>query len=202
MSSDIRSLLKLYQGQILHPQDPGFEEIKTILNEQPTWKRHQQSIKKLKITVNGLNKLLYLFVQVIPGKWWRASWSTRPETRSRPEYQLNSAFRYAVRKQILEWKEKNQTEKKCQNCAAQTDLQADHAYPAFSSICTAFLKDQKDAAPFQFEYHQFGRKFKAIHRNFSDHWKAYHAAHSQLQWLCKKCNIAKGTKSTCEVKSI
>lgn len=197
MYSDVRALITQHQGMTLDASDRGFTDIRDILKDQPQWARYHDSIKKIKISESGLTKVLCLFVQVIPGRWWRASWRTKPAFKCTPEYQLHSAFRHAVWQQIRDWKYQHSNESRCTNCASTTDLQADHSFPAFSTICANFVKEEEQEAPLSFDYHPYGRKFKIGDNIYSDKWRIYHASKSNLQWLCRKCNIAKGTKPTC-----
>jgi hypothetical protein len=189
---DIRELLNRYKGKILNRQDDGFSQVAAILTKQSVWAKYADTIAKIKIKL--VKRAICLFVQVLPGRWWRASWRTDISRKSNPEYKLRSAFRHAVRKQISNWKAKHQNLKRCVNCKSNVDLQVDHVFPPFITLCTDFLIYQKDIVPDNFDYHSLGRKFRRCNNAFCRKWQSYHSTHCRLQWLCQTCNISKGKK--------
>lgn len=186
--SDIRSLMNSHRGQVIAQNHSSFAAILAVVRGLASWKKHLSRIKKFRI-----DHRLALFVKVAPGKWWRASWSPN-SYKSQVSHQLQSALRHAVSSQILEWKRKHLSGRRCAFCDSVTRLQADHKGRSFYSLTLDFFKQDPDPPPVHFDYHLLGREFKAENQEFEHRWQLFHRLHCKLQWLCQRCNIKKGSR--------
>ena len=182
--SAARSLMQKHQNQTVGRSSSHFNSFLQIL--QPRWQTHLDRIQKFKIkTLFGVP---VLSVQLEGGAWLRAAW--RPNAQKETtHYQLQSAMRHAVWKQISKWKVAHRPNQKCVRCHQLQHLQADHDVLSFQTLCTTFLQGR--TPPVTFDYHPLGRKFQAKHRQFKCQWQKYHQKHCSLQWLCRSCNVTK-----------
>jgi hypothetical protein len=183
--TETRELLRLLRGQTIDPDDAHFQDLLEIIRDKPSWLKHLEKVRKFKIA--GPN----LLVQVVPGRWWRAAWRANPR-KVTYSYQLQSALRHAVRIQISQWKRANTRTSECVECQTRVHLQADHKTKSFWSLSQEFLQKEGHDSPVSFDYHRLGRKFQTSDVGFVRRWQLYHRSQCDLQWLCKKCNIAKG----------
>lgn len=186
--SDIRSLMNSHRGQVIDQQHSSFAAVLEVVRGRASWAKHLNRIKKFRI-----DHRLALFVKVAPGKWWRASWNPNSQ-KSQVSYQLQSALRYAVSCQIIEWKRIHWSGRRCACCASTTRLQADHKARSFYSLTRDFLKQDPEPPPVHFDYHRLGREFKTENKLFEHRWQLFHRVHGELQWLCQRCNIQKGRR--------
>ena len=107
---------------------------------------------------------------------------------------LTGAMRYAIRRQIMQWKESNRIFQKCQQCLTLLHLHADHVIP-FTIIQQNFLKLQTQPLPTKFRYNRKTCQPQLLDVSFARRWQFYHKKHAKLQWLCKTCNLSKGCKN-------
>ncbi len=100
-------------------------------------------------------------------------------------YNLNSALRYTIEPQILEFR-KN-TLLICEFCNSKENIHIDHII-LFKTLAKDFLKTQKEI-PSDFDDNEYnGCKFKKEDENFKNQWFDYHKCNAKLRCLCCKCN--------------
>jgi hypothetical protein len=104
-----------------------------------------------------------------------------------------AAMRFAVRDQILDFKRKHPNPQ-CELCGIvnHTVFEVDHVIH-FHKIADDFLS-WKDYTPSEYSKHHCFTAFTPHDQQFEQEWKEYHQQHSQLRWLCQKCNNKRGSK--------
>ena len=119
-----------------------------------------------------------------------------PETIDRDlTKKLTAAMRYAVRRQISNWRYENRVFRRCRQCQSLLNLHVDHVFP-FVNIKNEFLEKCKLEVPTDFDYtRKCQTKFKKINSTFSEQWQRYHRSNAKLQWLCSTCNLKKGKRN-------
>jgi hypothetical protein len=183
-------MLKSNLGKQLTNTHPDFDLFLDILKVQPTWKRLSKKITSFNIFHSKVSKAILLQVQLdYSHKWMMVSWKRSFNGNKKINY-IQSAFRYAIRHQIKEWKLKNQTNYKCVHCNSMSTLQADHEIPSFINLTRLFIHNNNNI-PMKFDFHTYGTKFRTEDTIFCRGWIAFHKKHSKLQWLCKSCNLKK-----------
>ena len=206
----VRTLLWAVRGRTICPSHTLFPFLKNeIMARQPQWKEKLDTIQRFKIILFRKATLL-LRVQVQSSRrFFTVSWKgscKRPrcqQPRSSPHTQLQRAFRYAIRRQINVWRRQNNLRRICQECGKQSlRLQVDHIYP-FIRLTQDFVEKYKQRHPdfqipqeFAFRGGKIPRTtFKKSHQKFNRAWQSYHRKHARFQWLCRRCNMAKGGKT-------
>jgi hypothetical protein len=111
---------------------------------------------------------------------------------------LTCAMRYAIRRQIMNWKRQNTINQSCKTCKSTSILQCDHIEP-FVVLKTRFIKECKlNEIPipetFDYSFKTCQSRFKRKDKSFKTKWQYYHLKHASFQWLCKTCNLKKGKK--------
>ena len=96
-------------------------------------------------------------------------------------------FRYAVRDQILEWKEKNK--KPCMKCQSPTQVTADHQKP-FIMLVNDFCDKNYPGM----NANTIWDISEKVYEKMMNDFKKYHREHAVLQPLCAKCNQRKGSR--------
>ena len=186
--SAIRTLLAEHQNQTVIKSDSSFVSFLQVLQEKPQWQTKLGSIQKFKITL--LFGAPILSVQLNNGKWLRAAWKMNAR-KDKLDYQLQSAMRHAIWKQVRTWKLTHHLNPKCVRCHQTKQLQADHDVLSFQCLCKNFLDREPLNIPVTFDYHSMGRKFQAKDKLFKYQWQKYHSKNCSFQWLCRSCNVTK-----------
>jgi hypothetical protein len=108
---------------------------------------------------------------------------------------LNSALRYSIECQILEYKRTLPTTNRCKMCDLNIDkYEIDHIIP-FDTIKQAFIKIHPPPTAFYDDVnHTCRRIFRKDDHKYDTKWKDYHQKHATYQALCKTCNLKKGKK--------
>jgi hypothetical protein len=126
-------------------------------------------------------------------------------TQDKHKKELLGAMRYAIRRQISNFKKTHGLSKICSICGkgkpivnSQASLHVDHVIP-FSTLTNDFLlhcEKLQIGIPQQFHYNRLtGQpRFQRGDKSFACRWQRYHQLNAELQWLCKHCNLSKGNK--------
>ena len=105
---------------------------------------------------------------------------------------LKSAMRYAIRTQILEFKNSCDIIE-CGFCKSKEDIHIDHII-LFKSLYDDFIKDRKDI-PIIFDDNFYNAcMFKKEDEIFKNEWIEYHKINASLRCLCKTCNLKRAKK--------
>lgn len=100
-------------------------------------------------------------------------------------YNLNSALRYTIEPQILEFRKTNILI--CEFCNSKENIHIDHII-LFKILANNFLKTKK-YIPIDFDDNEYnGCKFKKEDEDFKNEWFDYHKHNAKLRCLCSKCN--------------
>ena len=113
------------------------------------------------------------------------------QKRSTPRELLTRALRWSIEDQIQEFRVKN-PEQICLCCKTTAGpFHVDHVI-LFKSLITNFLKDKKEGdIPLTFSDDQYKIVFKSEDMMFQREWGEYHREHSELRWLCSRCNLTR-----------
>jgi hypothetical protein len=116
--------------------------------------------------------------------------------KRKPRDGLDGSLRYSIRRQISNWKNNNQIDRKCVLCESRNHLEADHHPTPFTQIKADFLaKDGNSSVPTEFTFTRGCQpRMKSKDVNFNRRWQRYHLNNASLQWLCKTCNVTKGAR--------
>ena len=198
----IRTLLQKHVHRIINRESEAFVDFLEILMEQDKWLDKLDNVYAFKITrskTRSKTKALLLQVKVYNcNKWLTISWRNGTITKRKEPCPLQSAFRQAIRTQIQKWRRCN-LDKKCVLCDKTTSLQVDHKEPSFIELTKKFniIPINTRNMPLLFDYHyKYGKKFSKEDSLFKIRWQKYHKQNASFQWLCKKCNLSKGKKSS------
>lgn len=105
--------------------------------------------------------------------------------------QLSGAMRSAIGRQVASWKQTNQVFRRCRKCQSPLNLHVDHVIP-FVQLQHDFLKLQPEI-PTSFFYMRKTCQPRFTDKGFARKWQFYHRKNAQLQWLCRTCNLKKGS---------
>jgi hypothetical protein len=108
--------------------------------------------------------------------------------------QLSGAMRSAIGRQVASWKQANQVFRRCRKCQSPLNLHVDHVIP-FVQLQRDFLKLQPEI-PTSFFYMRKTCQPRFTDKGFARKWQFYHRKHAQLQWLCRTCNLKKGSSDS------
>lgn len=194
----VRGLLDLYRvGE--HPRGThAFDALTFILLHHPTWKERLVSIQAARVR----RKDNALFLQIkTKSKWFSVSWraclirkrAIRKDARPPEIKKLHEAMRTCIRSQMSAWRRHHPNV--CVLCKATGKLDVDHSEPSFKSIRDAFLEQKpQEEWPTQFG---FGKRcataFLPQDANFKQAFQRFHAHQAKFQFLCRACNLRKGT---------
>jgi hypothetical protein len=113
--------------------------------------------------------------------------------------QLNGAMRYAIRKQITNYK-KEHPEQVCFLCGTEYRIELDHYPIHFVDLKDNFIKmkqDKSEPPPTEFKWHPKRGNFmfkdgtKATNyydKKWKQSWQRYHQNHAEYRYLCSTCN--------------
>lgn len=115
---------------------------------------------------------------------------------------LRQVMRYAINRQILDFR--NKTDIQCQNknCKSSGIIQyhVDHIY-SFEKLVVDFLSTVDESQiPKSFKKEGIDWLFNDDDSEFQDKWIQYHADNATLQILCQSCNLTKGSKSEEQIR--
>ncbi len=151
-------------------------------------------VSKFIISMNKLNKRAkHLDIQRIDGSIIDISWKI--SAGSKPPNSLLQAMRYAIKDQMLEYK--NKADPECVICQSLENLQVDHKNPSFKTISNSYIMLKNNITPTTFgdDKHTHQHIFKVVDYEFENEWQQYHKQNATYQILCKTCNIKKGAKN-------
>lgn len=204
----IRALLLKNVHKVISRSSDQFDAILNIVKNQHQWENKLDNINQFKVTRREKTKALLLKVQLKTRKnWYTISWRKGGEKKRKEANPLQSAFRNAIKGQIIKWRRQHaKGGAKCVKCQNENlkNLQVDHEEPQFVKLTYSFMElpKNKETIPTEFDYcGTKGRKFKKEDYLFCNRWKTYHKKHATLQWLCKKCNLSKKKCLTKNLKS-
>jgi hypothetical protein len=189
----IRTLLQQHVHRMVTREHEDFPQFLGIMAQQKQWATKVGMIRSFKITRSSLNKALLLQVNMDNSRrWYTVSWRKGVARKRKPRDPLQSALRQAVHQDIQLWKKFHAYAAKCVQCESQTRLEADHDDPSFQELTQNFLANRM-GIPKKFGYDRktCGKKFLPKDILFRALWQEYHRKNARLQWLCKKCNLAK-----------
>lgn len=110
---------------------------------------------------------------------------------------LNTALRFSINDQILNYKNKQPLPLKCNYCGDDKNCEIDHVKP-FHCIKADFFKTvNKSEIPIDFDddiENSCSRTFKNRDKDFENKWKNFHSEHAVFQVLCRYCNRKKSGK--------
>lgn len=115
------------------------------------------------------------------------SWNKCVEMSEYPiEKLVNWAMRYAVKDQIIDFKNAN-INKPCELCASYENITADHVIK-FKNLKEGFLLENQEY-PKEFDKNEIGSViFRKEDIVFEKLWQEYHKKNATLRILCKNCN--------------
>ena len=114
--------------------------------------------------------------------------------------QLSGAMRSAIGRQIATWKRDNQVFRRCRQCQSSLNLHVDHVIP-FVQLQRDFLQYQP-CIPTSFFYMRKTCQPRFTDKGFARKWQYFHKKHAQLQWLCRVCNLKKGSSGQAKVRKL
>jgi len=193
----IQQILRTNVNRELNGKD--FEIVRALLDRHPRAEEKigcgvKAIIVKKTENQRGVNisNCRCFYVQRLDGSFIDFSYDVciNPE-RDNPDYNRIKAYRSAVDKQILKFKESNNLI--CALCGSSRDPEADHIVP-FVTLVNQF-EETVTSVPMEFSddpvYHFC--VFRKEDKDFAAKWKRYHKKHAQLRILCKRCNCSRST---------
>jgi len=182
-----------------------------FLGQLPRWTN--KPVERFWVTRDRRNKALTVKLKPVGGRRWiTVSWrkcaiahhkAIYPRTTGAvsnvqmpidtTQRDLDSAMRYAVRRQVSLWKYKHRVGASCVSCNIASRLEADHVVP-FKKLKDDYLGRCR-TVPIVFLWTRgCQRKFAKCDTRFCRSWQRSHAKNAIFQWLCRHCNASKGCK--------
>lgn len=131
-------------------------------------------------------------------KWRSVSWKTCVTGTAKPPTEmnkLNSAMRYAVRKQIKSFKSKHPV-RECALCGEKSSrkIEVDHdkdSGDTFKNLRDRYIAENPEK-PENFWWNPKGRSFvfsgKKEVKQWEAGWQFFHEKHARFRYLCEDCN--------------
>jgi hypothetical protein len=192
---NVRTWLENHVHQSFYPGHDEFSVLLEVVQRHPNynnWKN--KNITGIRITRSIQKKSLQVEIRIMgvkTQKWRLVSWKACVSGR-KTEYsdlaKLNSAMRYAIRRQITIYRNNNPI-KKCAICKVGTKIEVDHDvnHKSFKVIRDEFLNTHPEV-PTEFIYAKYNFRFKKTDQNFKQKWQGYHNRHAKYRYLCENCN--------------
>lgn len=192
----VRSWLEMHAHRTFYPNNDEFKIMLALLQRHPNYNNWKyQEITAFRITRSVQKKAIQVEIQVqlVKVKKWRlVSWKACiPGYSKKPDdnmTKLNSAMRYAIRKQISIFRQNNPI-KKCAICNSYTNIEVDHDtnHKSFKVIRDEFIEKHPDI-PTNFRYAQYNYRFQKPDEAYKRKWQAYHNRNAVYRYLCAHCN--------------
>ena len=205
-----REWLKLHYPKTFTNIHPEFIILYNLLKRHPNYSNWKNNIPAaFKITKGKGNKAIQLMVKFSSNKFRIVSWVACANMKLKRKYtygdanseynQLISAMRYAIRRQISNYRKRN-INAGCVLCNDNNKIEVDHYPTKFCVISKDFIQLQKNKnkpAPTEFKYHPTkGMSMFKDGTISNDHydkkwkqaWQRYHNKHSAYRYLCSFCN--------------
>lgn len=195
---NVKNWLEAHVHQTFYPQHDEFAILSSILKKHPNYNNWKyQEITGFRITRSVQKLSLQVEIRVVcktKQKWRLVSWKSCVSGKQKvynDMSKLNSAMRYAIRRQITIYR-KNNPIKKCAICDAQTKIEVDHDtnHKSFKVIRDEFLEKYHGVydLPTEFTYAKYNFRFRKQDQEFKRKWQVYHNKHAHYRYLCEKCN--------------
>lgn len=193
--ANIKDWLETHVHQTFYPGHHQFDLLLAIVQRHPNYNNWKyQEITGFRITRSVQKKSIQVEIRVVcktKQKWRLVSWKSCISGRQKVYNdlsKLNSAMRYAIRRQITMYR-KNHPLKKCAMCDAQTKIEVDHDanHKSFKVIRDEFIEKYPEV-PTDFIYAKYNFRFKKQDQDFKKKWQMYHNKHAQYRYLCENCN--------------
>jgi len=197
-----------------------FAMMQTMLANHPNYKDWKnQECEAFKITRSAKNKSLQVHMKMKPqvsptsskkfgdmrslkkkGDGWRiVSWVScatgKVARKSSDANKITQAMRFAVRKQIQNWRNAigNKHNPKCAlcDCVVYADLEVDHFPTTFAKMKDDFIETTLDGniedVKIRWDNRKTSYRFEKG-ETANTKWQRYHAGFAAYRWLCKTCN--------------
>jgi len=203
----------------IFPKDVSeFKILSDLIDRHPSkseWKNQKPT--SFKISRSPANGALVLYVRFENTSNYRiVSWVAcakgklaKHQEAGNDDNKLNGAMRYAIRKQINNYRAANLIQK-CALCETTYHIEVDHYPLHFVDIKENFIKMKQakgDLPPTDFKWHpkkgnfMFKNGTKANNyydKKWKQSWQRYHQSHATYRYLCSTCN-KKTNKSISDV---
>lgn len=192
---NVRTWLESHVHQTFYPKHEEFSILLPVLQRHPNYNNWKyQEITGFRITRSVQKKAIQVEIRVLcktKEKWRLVSWKacvSGHQTTHNDMSKLNSAMRYAIRRQISIYRN-NHPIKKCAICNSYAKIEVDHDanHKSFKVIRDEFLEKNPDP-PTEFTYAGYNFRFKKQDEKFKRKWQIYHNKHTEYRYLCATCN--------------
>lgn len=193
---NVRSWLETHVHRTFHPTNNEFTIMLELLQKHPNYENWTyQEITAFRITRSAQKKALQVEIEVQlknKRKWrlvsWKACVSGQQKNPDSDMKKLNSAMRYAIRKQISMFR-KNNPIKKCAMCSSYANIEVDHDtnHKSFKTIRNEFIEKHPDT-PTNFTFAKYNYRFQKADQKYKRQWQLYHNRNAVYRYLCAHCN--------------
>lgn len=191
---------------IFPKNQPDFNTLSNLINRHPSIKSWQYQVPtSFKVGRSPANGAIVLYVRFDGAKSYRiVSWVAcakgklaKHQETGNIDNQLNGAMRYAIRRQINNYKSANGNIICCL-CGSAYRIEVDHHPIHFVDIKNNYIKANVDKLPpNEFNWHpkkgnfMFKNGTKAndyYDKKWKQSWQRYHQKYAQYRYLCSTCN--------------
>lgn len=222
----VKAWLEKRAHQTITNKHNDFEMMNTILKNHPNYKDWKnQNCEAFKITRSPKNKALQVHIKMIkPDKaketlpkistlqttkkrerneWRIVSWVACAKGKvgqaSSDKNQLTQAMRFAIRKQIKNWRSANSYNPKCALCEKTNHLEVDHYPRTFADMRDEFILKianvvNMNDVKIRWDNSKISYRFEKG-ESVNLKWQRYHLKCATYRWLCSDCNKRMNKKS-------
>lgn len=192
---DVKDWLERHVYKTFYVGNEEFPFLLSILERHPNYDNWKyKEITGFRITRSVQKKSVQVEIRVVcknKEKWRLVSWKSCISGQKKvytDKSKLNSAMRYAIRRQIAMYR-KNNPNKKCAICKSTTKIEVDHDvnHKSFKMIRDEFIEKYPEV-PSEFTYAKYNFRFKKSDDTYKKKWQMYHNKHAQYRYLCETCN--------------
>lgn len=209
----IKAWLEKRVHQTITSKHADFDMMNNILKKHPNYNEWKyQQCEAFKITRSPKNKALQVHIKMAKGKvdnikintiqtlqkkekseWRIVSWvacaTEKVGQKSSLKNQTTQAMRFAVRKQIKNWRNANSYNPKCALCEKTKQLEVDHYPITFAEMRKEFVSKITDIekVKIRWDNNKISYRFEKG-EPLNSKWQRYHLSRATYRWLCSDCN--------------
>lgn len=191
MAENLRAWLQERIGQHCDKTSATWPAWQDVLKLHPRWGSRLDDIIKARVRTSRLNGSPELQIS-INQRWFTISWlaCVQPTLYTRRD-SLKVAMRSSIYDQIRRFRS-TQNNQLCERCSSVSNIQVDHVIP-LNTLIQSFQESINVPAPASFTYVRRTHAVTLPPGKYRKLWREFHDKYAQLQFLCKTCNLRKGT---------
>ena len=187
------------------PRNPEFQTLCNLIDRHPSkseWANQEPISFKISRSTGTGSLVLYVRFSGLSNyrivSWVACSKGKLSNNVNSDENKLNGAMRYAIRKQINNYRNAHPIQV-CVLCQTTQKIEVDHYPKHFQELRDDFInkKGLNEGAPSEFKWHpkkgnfMFKNGTKAndyYDKKWKQAWQRYHLQHAEYRYLCSLCN--------------